>query len=260
MTKDNLTTESAITEKIIYEKNMYISKNVEQSISRGYDYDRLYLQRIKSGDIEAVRNHQNNSQQKLPCGQLAKNLLKNAEYKVCAAITLAAHAAIEGGLDPTSAYALNDLYLQKLEACKTVAEMEQLYSEVELIFTQQVNLVRHKRSGASYVEKCKLFIDQNLVMPFTLDDIAAALNVNKSYLSRRFAQEAGMRIMEYTRKKRIEAAASMLKYSDKTIAAIATNFCFPTQSHFGELFKKIMGSTPLKYRIANQVLEVRSNK
>ena len=134
--------------------------------------------------------------------------------------------------------------------------MQKLHDEMELVFAGCVQQVREKRSSVSYVEKCKLFIDQHLMNHFTLDDISKALSVNKSYLSRRFTQEVGMRIMEYTRKKRIEAAANMLKYSDKTISAISACFCFPTQSHFGKLFKNIMGITPLKYRAANQVIEV----
>jgi len=47
-------------------------------------------------------------------------------------------------------------------------------------------------------------------------------------------------------------------YSDKTISAISETLCFSTQSHFGNLFKQIMGMTPLKYRAANQVIEVES--
>ena len=243
-------------EKMQHEKDMYINQNREQNIARTYEEDRLYLQRIKTGDVEAVRALQAARHHEIACGQAEKISSKQMEYTVCAAITLATHAAIDGGLDPASAYAMNELYLRRLARCKDMADMQQLYDEMELVFTRQVNLVLEQRANASYVEKCKLFIEQHLINSFTLDDIAAALNVNKSYLSRRFAQEAGMRIMEYAREKRIETAAYMLKYTDQTIAAIAANFCFPTQSHFGDWFKRLTGTTPLKYRTANQVIEV----
>jgi len=239
---------------------MYLTENAEQDMIRTYEYERLYLQRIKSGDIEAIFAKQETRQNEIHMGRLAETPLKNFEYMVCGAIALATHAAIDGGLDPASAYAMGDLYLKRLDACRGLAEMKQLCNEVELVFAQQVYLVRQSRSAASYVEKCKLFIDQHLTKSFTLDDIAAALNVNKSYLSRRFAQEAGMRIMEYARQKRIEGAAYMLKYSDKTISAIAAYFTFPSQSHFGNLFKQIKGITPLKYRAANQIIEVPSGE
>ena len=216
-----------------------------------YEQDKLYLQQIKDGDVEGI--------QKSLLTHDFPSSFKQLEYFTCSAITLATHAAIEGGLSPAKAYVMCDVYFQKLELCKNILELKQLNAEVGLSFAEQVDLIHMERSNASYVEKCKLFIDQNLHIPFTLDDISAALNINKSYLSRRFAQEAGMRIMEYARKKRIEAAAGMLKYSDKTIADIAANLCFSTQSHFGNLFKNITGMTPLKYRAANQVIEVKVN-
>ena len=250
--------ENAVAQKMIYEKDMRISSNAEQNISRAYEDERLYLQRIKEGDAEAICRQRD--EQGAYADRLRGSRDKHVEYGVCAAITLATHAAIDGGLDPASAYAMNDIYLQRLGACKNTTEMRQLCNEAELVFAQQVSLVRQKRSKASYVEKCKLFIDHHLVKPFTLDDISRSLNVNKSYLSRRFAQEAGMRIMDYARKKRIEAAANMLKYSDTSIADIAANFCFSTQSHFGNLFKSITGMTPLKFRTANQVIEMRSGE
>ena len=250
--------ENTLAEKIRYEKDMYISSSTPKDINRTYEHDRMYLQRIRNGDIQAVLNNRDAQTNENPVTQPIKDSLKNFEYKVCAAITLATYAAIEGGLDPASAYALSDLYLKRLELCKDITEMKQLHKEMELIFAQHVNTILQERSSFSYVEKCKLFINQHLHMPFTLDDISAAISVNKSYLSRLFTQEVGMRVMEYARIKRIEAAAETLKYSDKTIAAIAANFCFSTQSHFGDLFKKVMGMTPLKYRAANQIIEVRS--
>ena len=248
--------ENILAEKIRYEKDMYIHDNPKQVINRPYELDRMYLQRIRNGDTQAILNNRNMQNSENPVIHLVDDSLKNFEYKVCAAITLATYAAIEGGLDPINAYALNNLYLKRLELCKDTIEMKQLHDEMELIFAQHVNTILQERSSVSYVEKCKLFINQHLHMPFTLDDISTAISVNKSYLSRLFSQEVGMRIMEYTRIKRIEAAAETLKYSDKTIAAIAANFCFSTQSHFGDLFKKVMGMTPLKYRTANQIIEV----
>ena len=229
-------------------------------ISKVYEHDRMYLQRIQAGDIEGILHTRKLQENEIYPAQPEEVSLKHFEYMVCSAITLATHAAIEGGLDPARAYAMNSLYLQRLELCKNISEMKLLHDEMELVYAQQVNMIRQERSNASYVEKCKLFIDQHLHMPFTLDDISEALHINKSYLSRRFAQEAGMRIMEYTRQKRIEAAANMLKYSDKTISAISANFCFSTQSHFGNLFKQITGMTPLKYRAANQIIEVRGEE
>jgi len=62
--------------------------------------------------------------------------------------------------------------------------------------------------------------------------------------------------MGYARKKRIEAAANMLKFSDEKISAIAIYLTFPSQSHFVKVFKELMGKTPKQYRDSNQKYEI----
>ena len=49
------------------------------------------------------------------------------------------------------------------------------------------------------------------------------------------------------------AAQNMLKYSDQTISAVSSYFCFDSQSHFGSVFKNITGITPSEYRTRNKV-------
>ena len=94
-----------------------------------------------------------------------------------------------------------------------------LHSQMRLNFAKQVKLIQQSRSGVSYVEKCKIYIGQNLNKPFTLDDIADSLKLNKRYLARLFVQDVGLTIMGYARDERIKAAANMLKFSDEKISA-----------------------------------------
>ena len=72
----------------------------------------------------------------------------------------------------------------------------------------------------------------------------AALN-NDSTL---FKQETGMGIASYIRKKRMEAACNMLRYSDIPYAEIAQILAFSSQSHFIQVFKADTGMTPHEYR------------
>lgn len=88
---------------------------------------------------------------------------------ICTSIALVSRSAIEGGLPPETAYALSDIYLQRLE-------------------------------------KCKVYVSQNLNTAFTLDDLAHSININKNYLSRLFSQEEGLSIMKYAQRERIKTA------------------------------------------------------
>lgn len=57
-----------------------------------------------------------------------------------------------------------------------------------------------------------------------------------------------MGIASYIRKKRMEAACNMLRYSDIPYAEIAQILAFSSQSHFIQIFKADTGMTPHEYR------------
>jgi len=253
------TQENTSSERVAYEKDTYVAANKEDDIYRhSYNYEKLFLDQIKAGDIDGMKSGGRAKNADKYIGRMAQKPIKHFEYMICSAITLATRAAIEGGLDPGSAYALSDLYLQRLERCTEVDDIFKLHSEMSLNFTKHVHHVRQKRSETSYVEKCKVYIEQHMSTPFSLDDVANAVNLNKAHLSRLFSQAEKMSIMAYARKKRIDVSAGMLKYSDESIAKIASFLCFKSQSHFGKVFKDVMGTTPQKYRAAQQTIEIRT--
>jgi len=240
-----------------HERERYVFEKSDHEIRRhSYNIERKFLAQVREGDVFGIENQSIDYDAEKLVGKVAKKPLKRFEYTVCTSICLASRAAIEGGLEPSLAYDVSDIFLQRLEQCKGVSEMLSLHSEMKLYFAKQVKAAQLARSKASYVEKCKVYVNQNLNIVFSLDDVANSININKRYLSRKFSQETGETIMEYTRRKRVQAAANMLKYSDEKISSIATYLTFPDQSHFGKVFKDVMGTTPKQYRNANQTIEV----
>jgi len=244
------------TDKLIKENDVtnHIMQNVEEEF-RLLDYqdEFLYLKQIREGDVDGINRVFDMNFNLDTIGRMAKDPLKRFEYMICASITLATRAAIDGGLDFKTAYAISDLYMQRLETCKSIRDFFTVQMEMRSAYAMQVKTVRETRSKSSDVEKCKVYIANHLNKPFELDDIAKELDINKSHLSRKFKKETKMSIMEYTRIKRIEAAANMLKNSNETISIIAHYLCFQSQSHFGAVFKTIKGVTPQKYRDMEQI-------
>jgi len=247
-------------EQATHEKDMYVFANTEEEVSRlGHEYERQFIEQIKNGDVSAIEHKLMNQNKEVSIGKMAKNASKHFEYMVCTSLCLASRAAMDGGLSPANAYAMSDIYLQRLERCSDIADMLNLHNEMQINFAKQVSLLQQTRSGNSHIEKCKTYINRNLNVPFTLDDVADSLNINKRYLARIFVQNVGMTIMEYARTKRVQTAANMLKYSDERISEIAAYLTFPNQSHFGKVFKDVMGTTPKHYRIANQTIETKKS-
>ncbi|HPP10743.1 MAG TPA: AraC family transcriptional regulator [Defluviitoga tunisiensis] len=218
-----------------------------------YEEELAIFKQISEGNVEKIKEDFNQGtllEKRVP--RLAQNTFKHYEYLVGACITLAVRAAIQGGLDPTLAYAMGDMYKHSLERCQTINELTRLQRSVMIGFASKVRQIEEERIQNSLVEKCKSYILSHLNKPFTLDDIARELNVSKFYLSRLFSKSMGISIGKYTQKKRVETAAYMLKYSNENIPSIASYLCFCSQSHFGAVFKKYMGITPQKYREKEQ--------
>ena len=181
-------------------------------------------------------------------GTMAENPTKSIEYMAVISIALASRAAVRGGLDLDTSYTLTDVFLRSLEKCKTIKEILDIQIDALYIFTELVHDKQTSRSNYAYIEKSKAYIENHLNKKFTLNELAEEIGLNPTYLSRRFSLEVGVGIQEYTRKKRIEAAKNMLRFSDVPIKRIASYLCFPSQSYFGELFKKYTGMTPQAYR------------
>lgn len=239
------------------DQQKYVMSNTEHEINRlSYADEQYYLSAVREGRPEDIlKGMRLDTSGKV--GRFAQSTFKHYEYLACSAFTLSCRAAIEGGLDPLNAYALSDIAKQRLEHCTAINEIIDLMEHVRSDFAQKVKETRETCSLVSYVEKCKSYIDSHLNMPLHLDDIAAQIGINPSYLSRRFSQVVGVGIQKYIQQKRIQAAASMLKYSDSSIIDIVNYLYFPSQSHFGKVFKEHMGITPRKYRERESLVDSR---
>jgi AraC-like DNA-binding protein len=241
----------------IYEN--YVLESSESDISRfNFSVEMDYIKQIKNGDPDAVKQHMSHnlsSFQEDRVGKLAQKSFKQNEYMACTAIILASRAAIEGGLDSLTSYLMSDLYLQRLENSKDISSIYQLVQEVNISYAERVQHINKNKSQLSYVEQCKNYIARHLNKHFTIDDLAKEIQINKSYLNRKFSKSVGMGIQQYAQLKRIEAAANMLKFSDESILTISNYLCFASQSHFGKLFKQHMGETPKVYREKNMLLD-----
>ncbi len=92
------------------------------------------------------------------------------------------------------------------------------------------------------------FIYENYDKEITLDDIAEMLHLNKSYLSKKFKQVSGFGFKEYLTYVRIKNAEKFLLDSDYSITTIATKCGFTDSNYFGDIFKKINGTSPMNFR------------
>jgi AraC-like DNA-binding protein len=84
--------------------------------------------------------------------------------------------------------------------------------------------------------------------PWTVDELAQAAGVSRSTLAARFKNTVGLSPLEYLTGWRIELAADRLRRGDDTLAAIARDVGYGSESAFSVAFKRVIGVSPGTYR------------
>ncbi len=174
--------------------------------------------------------------------------LKQAEYMMVVAITLASRAAIRGGADPFMAYQVSDVYLQKLSGCDNLRDMGKTGLEGVSAFNTLVRQHLESVGGNPYCEKTKTYVVRHIREKIRMKDIAEHVGLSGSYLASLFQKEEGISIKQYIMQERLSLATNLLKNTDESIGTISDYLAFNSQSYFTSHFRERYGMTPTEYR------------
>ena len=109
----------------------------------GYEEELKQYLMMQSGEPEAVEESQRMMRKTMAVG-LSTDPLRNAQYLFVANITLATRFAIEGGLDGETAYNTSDMYIRKLEQCRSEGEVLDLHREMFSFFVSKMSGIKKK--------------------------------------------------------------------------------------------------------------------
>ncbi|MBQ7466028.1 MAG: helix-turn-helix transcriptional regulator [Oscillospiraceae bacterium] len=209
---------------------------------------------VKQGDVETIKTLLSGPSPDYDAiAKVSDRESKSNEYLVVSVITLLTRAAVAGGAPLETAHELGDLYLRRLSrAAERREPFLGLTYKAILEVTQLVQQAKASKSALSYVDQCKAYIEENLRKNLQVGDIAPAIGLSRTYLSRLFHQPEGVTVQQYIQREKCRHAARMLQYSDYTISQIAQYFGFSSQSYFGACFQTWYGMTPNAYRKANR--------
>ena len=222
------------------------------SFQKNHTYmdEQLLYDHIKEGDVEFLEKQEFYEAPSHPI--IIEDLKKNEEYMTVIGISLAARAAIEGGLSSAEGFINNDIYLKKLSECKTVFEMDRLRRESQIYFARLVADHKKRSSVNFHVEEVKKNIISKRFTKISIQEIADNLGISKEYMQKLFKKYEGISITEYISDIKIEAACNMLRYSDRKIQKIAEYLHYGSVSHFSTAFRKKMHQSPKEYRDQNR--------
>lgn len=124
----------------------------------------------------------------------------------------------------------------------------------ELIIRLARSYFAHRKpNGIQFLAQAREYILQNYQRPLTIDDIADAVGISRSYLSMLFSRHMSRTIVEYIQAVRCDHAAFLLSTTHFSIIDIAVEVGFNNRQHFARTFGKFYGMSPNSFRQAHSL-------
>lgn len=214
-----------------------------------FQFEQKMISYIKSGNTVLMKKLFEQAKD-LMVADLAVSRKKerNVKNQLICGCTIATRAAIEGGLDPETAYSISDYYINLFEEIGDISKLSEKGNEMFLHFTEKVSCLEKLKPQSQIVNHAIMYINENITEPLNLEKIALKIGINKDYLSEIFKKETNMSLVSYIQKMKVAEACLMLQYSNASIVEISEKLSFSSQSYFTSIFKKFTSVTPLAFR------------
>ena len=98
------------------------------------------------------------------------------------------------------------------------------------------------------IKKAEEYIEKHMAGDLSLEEVAEAINVSPSYLSRMFKEIKGENYINYLTDMRLRRARELLKNPRTPIKEISADVGFNDQNYFSRIFKNKFGMTPTEFR------------
>lgn len=104
-----------------------------------------------------------------------------------------------------------------------------------------------------YIQEAVSYMERNYRRELTVEEIAGACQLNRSYFSKLFKEKKGCPPQEYLIRLRLSKAAELMKNSTVSIGDISVSCGYPNQLHFSRAFKQRYGISPREWRAQNRI-------
>ena len=130
-----------------------------------------------------------------------------------------------------------------------------IFDNIALIVTElmlDLNSSRktQKISASPAIFDIKKYIDSEVAVSASLDDVCAIFGINKSYAIATFKKEFGITLYQYMLEKKIKTAKNMLE-AGESINEISSLLGYSCTQSFTHAFKAMTGISPNAYREQN---------
>ena len=212
-----------------------------------YSQEQAILRIVRKGDTAALHTWM----ERAPAvrgGILAPEHLRQMKNIFIVTATLCSRAAIRGGLDVDDAFTLSDSFIQSCERLDTPEKITNLQYHMVLEFTERVERLHLGEHPGKLAAAVANYVQHHLSENISTEALAQSLYMGRSYLSTKFHAETGIKLNDFILQQKTEEAKRLLRYTDRSAAAIGDYLAFSSPAHFSRVFKKYADLTPNEYR------------
>ncbi len=154
----------------------------------------------------------------------------------------------------------DDILQQNIRKIIAVATSERLHKKaLSKLATQELiinllqtdarkSLLNAVKIGNQQLDKAIDYIRNNIDKTIDIEQISGEAMMSKSTFFRHFKNEFGITPNDFILGEKIKKSKIYLRNLNRSITDIAFSLAFSSTSHFIQVFKKITGTTPKKYR------------
>ena len=225
----------------------------EVTVHRGPGEEMMFYRSVAAGMIDLVQENCSRGafENMEGAGVLSEDPVTNLKYHFVVTAAMVTRFCMEGGMPMEEAFGLSDSYIRRMDRCTSMAEIVLLHDQMALDYTGRMRARKKYAAASKQVSEAIDYIYAHISERITLNDLARAVCVSPTYLSRIFKQEIGVSVSDYIRQRKIDMAKNLLRFSDYELSEIANMLSYSSQSHFIQQFRLQMGVTPKVYRDTN---------
>lgn len=109
-------------------------------------------------------------------------------------------------------------------------------SLLRLDYTQKIKKIRIGKTPTKLLIDIANYVQEYLNEPIDIEALAKTMFISRTHLAVKFKKETGMTLTDFILKEKVEEGKKLLKYTDRSISAIAIFLGFSSQSHFSNVF------------------------
>lgn len=212
-----------------------------------FEFEEMITADVTAGDLDAALRHLSGSMPGV-LGKLSEDPERQVRYMFVTAAAVICRAAIRGGVHSETAYSLADSYCQRMDAVKSVEQVQPMMWDMLAAFCAAVKEESSRRDYSPVIKHCCNYISKHLHDPIMLPDLAEACGLSERRLSEKFYRETGERVGDYIHRQKLREARDLLRFSSMSICDIGNALGYSSQSYFTRKYREQFGVTPLEER------------